>query len=310
MTLTGVPLFWQNLKSDVIKTVKRHSNKKDKDPEETEKIKNTRKITKTPIKIWSTTVYISGNMIKLRFADRVEDMISPAEWVDRYTSYCSYKGTMVLMSGRSSKEHGRKMVMVKAPKPYSVQSLPDMPTAVELAGIVKTENHIYVIGGYSIDKDTTQKFSNVNRLCLQSNQWEECPEIQPNVVDPMTVVGHGYIYVIGSTWFGMYSRKVQRFNIETSEWSTIKKLPHVARQCNASAKFFKGRLTIATTKKLMQYDQDTDEWIVKTFKDLKRRPLLSVREGQLCASVPLPLWSKKFTKKVYDEEENIWLDNE
>ena len=43
------------------------------------------------------------------------------------------------------------------------------------------------------------------------------------------------------------------------------------------------------------------------FKDLQSRPLLTVLEGQLCASVGR---GGMFEKKVYDEQENEWVDND
>ena len=302
--------FWQNLKSDVIKTLKRSGSKTHKDPEELEKIKNTRKVAKPPIKQWTNTLGLCGNMLYRNFGDKVEDMISPAEWVDNDTARNTYRGTMVLASGRNSKKHGRKIVLVTTKKPYTVRHLPDMPRAVDRPGIMRTENHVYIIEGYSIDKDTTKISSNVNRLCLQSNEWEACPEMRSLVVDPITFIHKGYIYVIGSTYPGRYPKKGQRFNLETSEWSNIKDLPHGVYHCSASANVFKGRITIATRKRLMQYDEDADEWTVKTFKDLKRRPLLLILEGKLCACVRIAWWSRMFAKKVYDEEENVWLDNE
>ena len=189
MTLTSVLLFWQNLKTDVIKTLKRRSNNEDKDPEEQEKIENTRKITKTPAKYWNTTLTMNGNMIKIGFGDMVEDMITPG-WVERLTSFRTYKNTLVLTSGHLANKHERKIVMVTTSKQDAVQSLADMPEAVSCPGIIRNENHIDIIGGYLLD---TRKCSNVNRLCLQSNQWQECPAIRPNVVDPITCIGFGQI---------------------------------------------------------------------------------------------------------------------
>ena len=186
MTLTSVLLFWQNLKSDVIKTLNRRSNKEDKDLEEQEKIENTRKIAKTPVKNWNTTLTMNVNMIKIGFGDMVEDMITPW-WVDRLTSFHTYENTMVLTSGHLTIKHERKIDMVTTSKQDAVQSLPDMPEAVSCPGIIRNENHIYINGGNLLD---TRKFSNVNRLCLQSNQWEECPEIRSNVVDSITCIEH------------------------------------------------------------------------------------------------------------------------
>ena len=310
MTLKkSVLLFWHNLKSKVIKTFKRLGGKKDKKNKKAEKIKNTRKTVKAPIKPWSTTLYISGNKIKRCFGDRVENVISPGDWVNYLATAGASGGKMVVMSGHVvTKKYKNKTVMVKTTKPYSVQSLPDMPAAIRCPGVIMTETHFYVMGGWQYSKYIYFPYKSVvmSRFCLKSNQWESCPPMLKSAIAPIAFLHDTYLYVIGGNSFS----RAQRYHLKSEEWSLMKDLPHYVDHFNATPEVFKGRITIATREHMMQYDQDTDEWTVKTFKDLKKTPVLTVLDGQLCASVPISGGRGKFAQKVYDQEENAWLDNE
>ena len=205
------------------------------------------------------------------------------------------------------KKWRKKIVLVKTTKPYSVQSLPDLPEIITIPGIFRTKTHLYIFGGWRFSKYIYIPYKSkvMIRLCLQSNQWETCPPMLYCAVTPATVMQEKYLYVFGSA-VG-YSKKAQRYHLESEEWSCIKDLPHSMHRYTARAVVFEGRITIATRKHMMQYDQAKDEWIVNTFKDLQSRPLLTVLEGQLCASVGR---GGIFEKKVYDEQENEWVDND
>ena len=101
------------------------------------------------------------------------------------------------------------------------------------------------------------------------------------------------------------STKVQRYNIETSEWTFIKDLPFGVHNLTAAAVVYKNRLTVVSSEHLMSYEQESDTWSVKEYEDMGWVSTALIVDGELCTCI---YRHGKFCLMSYDEEDNVWKD--
>ena len=97
--------------------------------------------------------------------------------------------------------------------------------------------------------------------------------------------------------------KVQRYNIETSEWTFIKDLPFGVFNRTASAVVYKNKLTVVTREHLMSYEQESDTWSVKKYDNLGNVATALIVDGELCTCIEE---DEKYSLMSYDEEDNEW----
>ena len=142
-----------------------------------------------------------------------------------------------------------------------------------------------------------------------SNEWETCPPLLEDVVQPVTLLHNQYLFVMGSYLQQENSTKVQRYNIETSEWTFIKDLPFGVDNLSEAAVIYKNRLTVVSSEHLMSYQQESDTWSVKEYEDLGDVPTPLIVDGELCTCF---IRSEEYSLIRYDEEDNVWnvkIDN-
>ena len=149
----------------------------------------------------------------------------------------------------------------------------------------------------------------VYRLCLIRNKWETSPQLPKFVYYPVTLLHNQHLYVMGSNFDTGISTKVQRYNIETSKWTLIKDLPFGVSNYEAAAVGFKNRITVVTSKRLMSYQQESDTWSVKEYKDLGDVATAMIVDEELCTCIKK---DDNGSLMSYDEEANVWkvkIDN-
>ena len=143
--------------------------------------------------------------------------------------------------------------------PYSLTAFPDLPERVHFPGIFRTGEHVYVVGGLRVDAHGVLGISTrVDRLRVQTNAWGSCPPLKKAVSDPVTVIHKQYLYVIGKRLEDWIYRCVQRYDMETAEWSMIRDLPHGVCCKTAKAIVCNERVTVVTRKRVMKYQPETD----------------------------------------------------
>ena len=309
MTSTKGQALLQKLKFHIISLFKDRSSNDEIEAEEAEVINETTETTKTPVKEnWNDILYLSGNKVKVGFADGGDDVITRIDWIDNNTKINNLGPPMVLVSGHTNKKYRRKIALVKTTEPYSVESLPDVPETIYRPGVIRTQTHIYILGGYRYSRFNYRPSRKVYRLCLQTNQWETCPSMPSAVVNQISFEYKNQLYIIGSQLESLIgpdvSKKAYRYNIETSKWSPLKDLPYGVNKSTGSVTFYFGMIIVVTRKQAMQYDSANDEWEVRTFKDLKKRPTAMTIDGKLCAFVGS---AGVYAPMVYDQEKNVWL---
>ena len=172
-------------------------------------------------------VYVNNKKMICEISnDKSRPRIAAPDWVDGVTSLYARGSTILFVSGDIDKpEYGRNMVLVNLSEPCYSKTLLDLPERIHAAGVGNTGTHIYVMGGLRYVDGTSRRSKAVDRLCLMSNEWETCPPLLEAVVQPVTLLNNQYLFVMGSYLEQGNSTKVQRYNIETSEWTFIKDLP-------------------------------------------------------------------------------------
>ena len=238
-------------------------------------------------------------------------LIAAPDWVDEGTSLCTRGSTILLVSAHPHKsEYGRNMMLVSLSEPCYSKTLPDLPERIHAAGVVNTGTHIYVMGGLRYVDGREHSSKTVDRLCLMSNEWKTCPPLLGDVVQPVTLLNNQYLFVMGSYLNEENnSHKVQRYNIETSEWTFIKDLPFGVFNLRAAAVVYKNRLTVVSSEHLMSYEQESDTWSVKEYEDLGLLSTALIVDGELCTCI---YRNGRYSLMSYDEEDNVWnikIDN-
>ena len=183
-------------------------------------------------------VYVNKlNMICKISNGEIKPLIEALGWIDHVTSSKSHGSTMCFVSATEEKpEAQRKIALVSLSEPCYSNILPDLPGYVHAPGLVNTGTHIYVIGGWkNVVGGAMESMTSVNRWCLINNNWETCPSSLEAVVNPISVSNNQYIFVIGSYKEEDLSCKVQRYNTDTSEWTSIAELPRCVDNCSAFA---------------------------------------------------------------------------
>ena len=285
-------------KSYIKNAHKYHCNKEKIEPEKT-------------ARFWRRFVYVNEKKMICEFScDDRGPLIAAPDWIDNVTCLHTCGSTILFVSAKEDKsEYGRNMVLVNLSKPCYSKTLPDLPERIHAAGVVNTGTHIYVMGGLRFVDGTRGRSKTVDRLCLMNDEWETCPPLLEDVVQPVTLLHNQYLFVMGSSSKQGYSTKVQRYNIETSEWTFITDLPFGVFNLRADAVVYQNRLTVVSSEHLMSYEQESDTWSVKEYEDLGWEPTASVVDGELCTCIDR---NEKCFLMSYDEEDNVWnvkIDN-
>ena len=142
-----------------------------------------------------------------------------------------------------------------------------------------------------------------------SNEWETCTPLLNGVVQPVTLLHNQYLFVMGSSLEGRNFTKVQRYNIETSEWTLLKDLPFGVLNLRASAVVYKNRLTVVSRERLMSYEQESATWSVNEYDNLGNVATALIVDGKLCTCIEE---DEKYFLMSYEEEDNVWnvkIDN-
>ena len=288
-------------KSYLTNAHKYHCNKEKMQPESTARFWGPRQ----------RFVYINKKKMICEISDgESHPLIAAPEWIDQVSSVYARGLTILFVSAHENKpECGRNMMLVSVSDLCYSKTLPDLPERIHAAGVVNTGTHIYVTGGLRYVDGKRCRSKTVDRLCLMSNEWETCPPLLETVVQPVTLLHNQYLFVIGSSSKQGYSTKVQRYNIETMEWTIMKDLPIGVHNRRAAAVVYKNRLSVVSIEHLMSYEQESDTWSVDEYERLGRVPTALIVDEELRAIT----WrEEKCSLMSYDEDDYVWdvkIDN-
>ena len=159
------------------------------------------------------------------------------------------------------------------------------------------------MGGIKITSRRLCCSRTVYRVCLMRNEWETSPQLLSDAVHPVVhvLLRRQHLYLVRSN--GRLVTKVQRYNIETSDWTLFKDLPFAVNSSNAAAVGYKNRITIVTGKRLMTYQQEYDTWSVKDYEYMGNVATAMIIDEELCTCFKK---GDNGSLMAYDEEANVW----
>ena len=253
--------------------------------------------------------------INLKTGESVEKSSLPREIRGLFVpAICSSPKGAVFAGGASEYENGtfRKrqtqcVIYQKAEDTWAI--LPELPSAVMLAGAVCMNAKVYVFGGKLAQKNR------MNCLDMTSMTWNPCPNLLQGLVYPVVGrVGHS-IYVIFSTHpyneLTAQGLTLQCFDSTTSSWSFKASIPEAVKETAGAATitidhclFVFGGLH----KICLSYNTREDAWTILTppltqhhfgaALYLKGKIILTggIKEGNVLSDVI----------ESYDPETNAW----
>ena len=260
---------------------------------------------------WPNGFLKTNNTINRLTPDgRNEELAKKPDWINSGTG-SSYFGKhhVYVSTTRDCLTSGRNIAQLKKSKrcfqkkPMRFDSLPDLPEAVYEPGVVSTDFHIYVIGGWRYLDGKLCISRTVNCLCLKKMSWKTCDPLLQAVAKPVTLLHDGQILILGSNSDGEETKSCQTYSIKTSQWTTGKQLPFSVDKNDAQAIVFKEKLRLVSLEFIVTYEPTSDEWVLNKFESLESPIGVITMNGKLCAMTGK---MGLYVKKVYDEENNQW----
>ena len=276
-------------KSYLKRAHKYQSNKKRMQPEQT-------------ARLWRRFVYIDKNYRICEFTGgERKPLIKIPNWVDIDTSRYTRSATVLFVSANANKrEYGRNIMLVAFSDCCYLRQLPMLRQRTHVAGVVFTGKHIYVMGGMRMMNTTLSRSNAVDCFSLETMEWETRRPLRETVVRPLTVINNKNVFVMEPS---KCVTRVQKYNIETSECTFIKNLKFDTFNNYCAALIYKNRLTVVSNKQLMSYDQESNTWSEKKYKDLGEMATALLMDGELCTCIEK---DEKYSLLSYNEEDNVW----
>ena len=175
-----------------------------------------------------------------------------------------------------------------------VTQLPDLPEPHYSAGVVLSDNDVYVVGGVNNNRGC---LSSVYYLSLGRDAWQTKKSM------PLVVSSQQCIYVLGGFYHGIQSSASQ-YNIKDDTWKRCSDMPVACDSDEAGVVVHEGRIKVITVDKCLMYADDTDTWTVKQYNKLSSRVNAFVRRGQIRAAVRNG--NGTFIMISYNDVDNVW----
>ena len=267
-----------------------------------------KKINKETSQTPNVIYFINNTINRLTPDGKTEELATKPDWINSGTGVsCHGLDPVYVSTSRDRLRDGWNIARVTASWflkwTTKFESLPDLPEAIYEPGVMNTNSHIYVFGGWRHQDGELRKSRTVNCLCLKKMLWKTCDPLLQAVIQPVSLLHDGQIHIIGSNSDGEEAKSFQTYNIMTSQCTTGKQLPFPVQRYLAQAIVYKGKLRIVLRNDIITYEPTSNEWMLKKFEDLEGRPVVYSVNGKLCATIWL---EEGYIRKEYDEEDNQW----
>ena len=228
-------------------------------------------------------------------------MMNLPEWVDDGSSVASHKERVVIVGGWNNGAIDERALLLDMTDNTKVTQLPDLPEPQYSAGVVLSDNDVYVVGGVN---NASGCLIPVYYLSLGSDAWQKKKSMPHAVKDPLVIQHQQCIYVLGGINVnGDQSSSVSQYNIKDDTWKQCDDMLVACNSCNAGVVVHEGRIKLITVNKCLIYADDTDTWTVKHYNKLGGAVNAFVRRGQICAVVRN---NPTFSMMSYDDVDNVW----
>ena len=232
-------------------------------------------------------------------------VISVPKWLDECSAVNMGDGHIVL-AGANHKQTGRKVVLYDLKTTYYPIMLPDLPTPVAYASIIKTDQYVHLMGGQSFRDDEWEMSRQVLRISVSggSQRWKDVSQMPHAVSFPMLVHTKEYIYVLGGyDHNGKVLTLNQIFDRRDLSWTVGKEMPKESFLKIAGAVVYKDKILVLTTSTCMTYDKTANSWQTKEYKNMGNSIKPVIFEEKIYACITD---DDKHQVKSYIYETNKW----
>ena len=224
--------------------------------------------------------------------NRCVKMMDIPAWVDRVSSVTSHRERVVIVGDTSA-------VLLDMTDNTKVTELPNLPEPIEDAGLVQSDNDVYVVGGYN---NYRYHLSSIYHLSLSSHAWQAKKSMPLKLRSPLVVQYQQYIYALGGYDPCLHS-SVSQYNIKTDTWKRCGNMPVGCDAEDSGVVVHKDRIKVITVDQCLIYADDTDTWTVKQYNNVGDAIKPHVRRGQICAAV----WNNgTYRMMCYNDVDNVW----
>ena len=230
-------------------------------------------------------------------------MTKPIEWFDSRSSVASYEERVVIVGGAIGNACIERALLLDMRDNTKVTQLPDLPEARHSAGVVLSNNDVYVVGGFS---NNGGYLSSVYHLSLSNDAWQTKKSMPHTVQDALAIQHQQCIYVLGGNNRACHS-SVSQYNIKDDTWKQCRNMPVACNSMVAGVVVHEGRIKVITVDRCLMYADDTDTWTVKQYIKLGDAVNAFVKSGNICASVRNgTTYSGSHSIMCYDEVNSVW----
>ena len=258
-----------------------------------------------PPRYWDGSgIYYIGEdrcMYQYKSKDDTNDcvkMMNLPGWVDVGSAVASHKERVVIVGGLNELLGDKRALLLDMTDNTKVTQLPDLLEPCTDAGVVLSDNDVYVVGVRHIYGCV----NTVYHLSIGSDAWQTKKAIPYAVECPLVIQHQLSIYVLGGvdddTQFS-----VSQYNIEDDTWKQCNDMPVACDNEEAGVVVHEGRIKVITADKCLIYADDTDTWTVKQYNKPGDAVNAYIWRGQICAAVRN---SGTYSMMSYDDVDNVW----
>ena len=257
---------------------------------------------------WQRGIYYIGNdrclyqYVSKADNDECIKMMGVPQWIDNNSVVALHRKRIVIVGGDSRGDNGRDVMLLDLTDKTHVK-LPNLPEPLENAGIVLTDDAVYVIGGWSLSIFGCYAQS-VYYVSIGANTWQVMESMPHAVNHPLVAQHRHYIYVLGGcNDRSSYVQSVSQYNMEDDEWKKCSDMPVACHNYDAGVVVHEGKIKVITVDRCLVYTDDTDTWTVQQYDVLGGNVKAFIKKGQIWAAV---INSTTASIMSYDDVKNAW----
>ena len=225
-------------------------------------------------------------------------MIKLPKWVDDVSSIASHRERVVIVGGRNDRGVDKRALLLDMTDNTKVTQLPNLPEPRHNAGVVLSDNDLYVVGGFNVSCS-----SSVHYLSFGSGAWQRKKSMPDPISRPLVIQHQQCIYVLGGSINNCLQSSVLQYNIKDDTWKQCSDMPVACDKGVSGVVVHEDRIKVITVDKCLMYADDTDTWTVKQYNKLGYSVNAFVERGQIYAAVRN---GRTYSMMSYDDVDNVW----
>ena len=219
------------------------------------------------------------------------------ELVDSNSTVTLHRKRLVIVGGTG--DRGRHGMLLDLTDNTNVK-LPNLPLPVESAGVVLTDDAVYVIGGWRNNSGVRS----VYYLSLGADTWKTMKPMSHAVYWSLVIQHQHYIYVLGGS-DSRNEQSVSQYNMEDDIWKSCSDMPVACRSYGTGVVVHDSKIKVITKDRCLVYADDTDTWTVQQYNELGSAVNAFIKGGQIWAAVD-KYNNGTYSIMSYDHVKNEW----